>query len=325
MLHRAAIAVVLVCLAAPLRAGEPEERTPASATAVATPDKVRLGDSFTLTIEIHDASDVRYELPAELSLGKEFEIVKVTPSRATHGAETVTRFDVQVTMFDLGEKSLGDVVLSANGPGGASRLTVHAPKVTCVGDMKEDEQGDLSEILPPVDVMVPRYTLLWIVGATILATLAVLLLWRWLKGRPRRVKPVFVAPRAPAHERALAALEALQREDLPGQSRHKEFHFRLSEILRDYLGERFGFLALDMTTEELLATLERTSTPGLQYARFEAWCREGDLVKYARLPATGISCKQAIEDAFGFVHSTLPRASGPAARPSPAAQTGASP
>lgn len=292
----------------PAEASGPQEAQPRSVSAVATPDKVRLGEAFELTIEIRDVPEVRYELPAGLSLGGPFEIVKATPSRATKDGVTTTRFVLQAVLFELGEQTASDVVLDAVGPAGNLKLTVLGPKVTGVGVLKEDDESGLHEILPPVEALVPRYTALWIIGATLLATLAALLLWRWLKGRPKRVAVAPPPPRRPAHERALEALAALQREDLPAQSRPKEFHFRLSEILRDYLGERFGFQALDMTTEELLATLQRTSTPGLTYAAFEAWCRDGDLVKFAKLQPTPAACKQSIEDAFGFVRATMPRA-----------------
>jgi hypothetical protein len=226
-----------------------------------------------------------------------------------------TRFVVEALVFDLGEKTVADLQLAATSPRGAGVLTVPGPKVTGTGDLKEDEEASLLDILPPVEVLVPKYTVLWVAGGALLATLLVLALVRWLKNRPRKVKLVPVVPRAPAHERALQALQELQQADLPAQDRAKEFHFRLSEILRDYLGERFGFQALDMTTEELLTVLKRTSTPGLDYPRFEAFCREGDLVKYAKLPATGAGCKAAIEAGFEFVRATVP----PAARPGGAA------
>ncbi|MGC4116688.1 MAG: hypothetical protein QM765_19405 [Myxococcales bacterium] len=291
------------------------QAAPRSVSATATPDKVRLGETFTLQIEIRDSNDVRYELPPDLSLGKEFDVVKITPSRTTKDDVTTTRFELLVTLFDLDEKTVGDLVLHAVGPKGPMTLTIPGPKVTGLGDLKEDEQAGMHDILPPVEVPVADYTVLWVVAATLLATLAALFLWQWIKNRPKKTFLVPQAPRLPAHERALQALSTLQQEDLPAHGRPKEFHFRLSEILRDYLGDRFGFLALDMTTEELLAKLQRTQTPGLDYRRFEQWCREGDIVKFARFEPSPASCKQAIEDGFGFVRATMPVSQQQPARP----------
>ena len=62
--------------------------------------------------------------------------------------------------------------------------------------------------------------------------------------------PVMEPPK-PAHQRALMSLDALSEAQLPAQGRWREYYFRLSEILRKYLGERFDFDALECTTEEL--------------------------------------------------------------------------
>jgi hypothetical protein len=289
------------------------EATPHSFSAAAVPDKVKLGEQLLLTVEVRDQKSERYELTKDFGLGADFDLVKVDASRRDEGEETVTRFEIRAALFDLGEKKLPDIVLQVNGPSGARRLTVPGPTVTGVGVLDDnDAQAGLMDILPPVEVKVPHYGWLWALAGGLLAAALALLLWRWLKNRPRRIATAPPAPALPAHVRALQALESLQREDLPSQGRGKELFFRLSEILRGYLGERFGFDAIDMTTEELLGALTRMRTPGLDYARFEALCREGDLIRFAKTPATATDCKVALESAFALVHATAPHAVGKA-------------
>ncbi|MGI5865401.1 MAG: hypothetical protein ACOX6T_25555 [Myxococcales bacterium] len=294
------------------------EAKPRSFSALAAPDKVKLGETFVLTIEVRDLKTERYELPKDFTLGKEYDLVDVAVSRESKGDETLTRFSITAALFDLGEKRIPDLVLEATGPSGQKRLTVPGPPVVGVGLLGEDEQAEMLDILPPVEVNVSDYTALYVLAGTLAAATLLLLLVRWLKNRPKKpARAPAPPPPLPAHLRALRALEQLQREELPQQGRSKEFHFRLSEILRCYLGERFGFDGLDMTTEELLAALRRLPTPGLDFARFEALCREGDLVKYAKAPATPSECKVVIESAFGFVHATTPQNPGkPGAGPS---------
>lgn len=310
-----ALAVSLFSLASALAApaspedstaGEIAEATPRSVNAAAFPDKLRLGEEFTLTVTIRDEKDVRYELPSDLSLGKEFDVVRTSASRTEKDGEVETRFEIHALLFDLGERSLADLTLRAAAPGGERRLVVPLPKVTGAGDLQADSKAEMHDIMPPVPLRVPRYTALYAVAGVVGAGLLALLLARWLRNRQRRVRAAPAPPPLPPHVRALKALEDLQREDLPSQSRQKEFFFRLSEILRDYLGERFGVAALDMTTEELLAALARVPTPGLDFPRFEAFCRNGDLVRFARAGATAIACKASVEEAFAFVRATTP-------------------
>jgi len=290
---------------APEAESPPPEAKPEAFSAAVVPDQVKLGEPFTLTIEVRDGKDQRYELPRELSLGPDVDLVRIVPSRERDGNLTVTRFEIVGALFSLEEKKLPDIVLEVSGPGGIRKLTVPGPTVTGAPALAEEDEG-YADILPPVEVLVPRYTLLYVLAGAIAAGFLAWGLYRLAKRWPRHIRAAPVVPILPVHLRALQALEALQREDLPGQGRGQEFHFRLSEILRAYLGERFGFLALDMTSEELLATLARLPTPGFDYARFEALCREADLVKFARAPATPTHCKVAIEAAFGFVHATTP-------------------
>ena len=50
-------------------------------------------------------------------------------------------------------------------------------------------------------------------------------------------------------------LDALAKENLPGKGEFKLYYFRLSEIVRGYLGELYKIEALESTTPELLAAL----------------------------------------------------------------------
>ncbi len=325
----AATAALLLAAAAPVRdqpadalQGVPDapqaqgRAEPKSFTATVSPEKVRLGEQFLYTIEIRHRASERYELPPGLSLGKDVDVIKVDAAREGTGDDRVTRFTLAASLFALGEQTLADLELPVTTPQGQLKLTVPGAKLAAEGDIKEEEKAELYDIQAPVEVSVPRYERL-LIALGILGAMAVgFFLWRWYRNRPVPLPTELVAPPVPLFPRTLAALEALQREDLPGQGRVKEFHFRLSEIVRGYLGERFGFFAIDQTTEELLGALSRISTPGLDYARFEAFCREGDLVKYAKAEANQATCKAAIELAFQFVRSTEPPPEAPKPRPS---------
>ena len=130
----------------------------------------------------------------------------------------------------------------------------------------------------------------------------------------KREKPVFVAPAPPAipaHVRARRSLEALLSEDLPSRGKQREFYFRLSEVVRRYLGERFGFDGLDLTTEELLATLRTRPTPGLDFSGFKAFCEEADLAKFAKFQPDAAACKTSIDSALHLVQTTTPISAGP--------------
>lgn len=298
---------------------------PTSVRAEVSPSQVRLGDPFTLTIEVKDRPSERYELTRDFSLGPDVDVLDIQTSRApTDDGLEISRFTLRAALFALGEKTLPTLGLQATGPDGDKRLDIDGPSIFGVGVVAEEDEAGYADILPPVQVGIKSYLLLWI----LLGALAALGLFfggvrlvRHLRSRPRKAPPP--KPLDPLHVRALTALHGLREEDLPSQGREREMFFRLSEIERGYLGERYGFGALDMTTGELLAALGRLHTPGLEFARFERHCQEGDLVRFAKAPVPASECKRAIEEAIGLVQATTPPEAKAKSPGSPSTSTGA--
>jgi hypothetical protein len=102
----------------------------------------------------------------------------------------------------------------------------------------------------------------------------------------------------------LGALERLKSEELPNRGRYREFHFRLSEIFRGYLGERFKLDALECTTFELMHRLRAHDTPGLPLDSLRQHFEESDFIKYARAESTPAACASALQFAESVVRQT---------------------
>lgn len=106
---------------------------------------------------------------------------------------------------------------------------------------------------------------------------------RWLDGRVRDPGPP-VDPR-PAHVIALADLDALIAEpDLDV----KTYYSRLSEIIRAYLERRYGFAALEMTSNEIRSQIRVLGLTGDARVAIDRFADETDMVKFAAYrPASG--------------------------------------
>lgn len=277
---------------------------PESFTSEALPDHVELGKPFTCKVSItHPAGEV-YALAATPELG-DFDLVGHEKADAKGaGDKVVTTFTLTLEPWALGEKAVPDLTFEVQTPAGPTRMAVPGPFVTITGVLDPDGGADtpLRDISPPVEMPVRTYRVFaWIAGV-----LAAFALGRWLlerSRRPKAEKPI-VAVYVPPEQSARESLHALMAEDLPGQGRQREFHFRLSEITRRYLGLRFGFDALDLTTPELLSALRVRSTPGLDLRRFEAMCTESDLCKFARLQPEPSACKEQLQATLSLVEAT---------------------
>jgi hypothetical protein len=164
------------------------------------------------------------------------------------------------------------------------------------------------DIKPNADVPVRSYRLLWLVLG--LAGVAAFVLWlrRYLSRRRALLPP---PPPRPLPERTREALEALRAEGLLAKGLVREYHFRLSEIVRGYLGERFGFEALECTSGELLGQVERLDPPGVEAPSLHRFVDQCDVAKFARAEIPFAACDWALGYAFALVDATPPVSASP--------------
>ncbi len=146
--------------------------------------------------------------------------------------------------------------------------------------------------------------------ALLVGALLAFLIGRWLK-RPRPVPPP--PPPRPPWEVALEALHDLRHAGLTREGRFAEHFDRVSDIVRRYLGDRYGFDGLECTTREMLGEL-RGTTPRIPVLdECERFLRQADLVKFARLTPTEPECTAAVADAELIIERTVPAPAPPGA------------
>lgn len=146
------------------------------------------------------------------------------------------------------------------------------------------------------------------------------LLGRWLK-RPRPVPPP--PPPRPPWEVALESLHDLRHAGLTREGRFAEHFDRVSDVVRRYLGDRYGFDGLESTTREMLGELRRSTPRIVVLDEIERFLRQADLVKFARLTPTEPECSTALQEAQQIVERTVPPpmpAGAPAAPPAASAE-----
>ncbi len=270
-----------------------------------TPAVVKLGEPFVVEIVITHDKAQRYELPPPGDLGA-FEYVSQDRQRADGPDSSTTTFQVTLQGFELGKQRTPMLELELSDPNGVVKMPVSGTDVEIASSLPPDakDQGaDLYDVRQPEEVPVRTWRLLWALLAAVLTALIAFAVIRYLQ-RPKPVITTPARPPEPAHVRARAALDALAKQNLPAQGKVKEFYFRLSEIIRSYLGELYAFDALECTTPELLAALQTRTTPGLPMDALKTFADESDFVRYAKQDPGADACKTALEIGYRIVHST---------------------
>ena len=138
--------------------------------------------------------------------------------------------------------------------------------------------------------------------ALAVGALGALLVSRWLR-RPKKLPPP--PPPRPPWDIALEALHDIRHAGLTREGRFAEVFDRVSDVLRRYLGDRYGYDGLESTTREALWAL-RTTTPKIEdLPGIEGFMRDADLVKFARLTPSEGECLDLLARAESIVTRTM--------------------
>lgn len=178
----------------------------------------------------------------------------------------------------------GELILSSvglkNGEGKAFART-NPFKLNVISAIRPDDPKpqEPSPLRPPVSLVFPLWVYI-LFGIFSLAGLSYGI-YRLICWSRRNKKVIAVEPSAPQiteDEAALAALVEVERQDLIRHGNFKKYYFRISEILKVYIGRRFGFDAPESTSREILTVLRKQKVDELQ--RLELLFEKLDLVKF---------------------------------------------
>lgn len=270
------------------------------------PEKVRLGEPFVYRLDIRHPSTQRWELRTPRELGS-FELIEQSRTRQDAQGHATTTYLLKMAMFALGEHVVPSLTFDVLEPDGAAVATLDGPDIQGLSSLPKNAEQlgmKLEDIKPNEDVPVRSWRLLgWLAAVAALAAVVYLARRAWL-GRARPAPPPL--PPLPLPERTRRALDALEAEHLPERGMQREFHFQLSSIARGYLGERFGFDALECTSGELVRVVERRAFPGVEFAGLRRFVDQCDVARYARAEVPVPACAAVLAWARGMLAATTP-------------------
>ena len=272
---------------------------------------ILIGDQTTVRLEIRypDGSKVITDTYAD-TLTKGVEILLQSEFDTTHFEENriLLRKEFLITCFDSGiyvippfEVSLPDTAVDA----------IFRSKPLFLRVMRADIQpADSSEqffdIKLPYEARVGfRELMPYILGGLFIAGLATFLIL-FLKKR-KRDEPVVrkLKPSEPAHIAALRELDKLKSEKIWQQGKVKLYYSRLTEILRNYLEDRYGILAMEQTSSETLhSLLEIGFNDNNLYSKLKEVLYLADLAKFAKAKPLPNENETSLLSAYIFVNET---------------------
>jgi hypothetical protein len=276
----------------------------------ADPDVIHVGDALTLIVTAISRRGVPVNLPGTLDLGA-FSVLDRKEAEQDLGDGRVRHeFTLVISSYEPGEREIPPIEVTYLGKGGDVRTARTAPLPLKVASLIANEpEPALKEAAAPVTVLEENWVLVYVGAGLVAALLGALVTWVIVRRLRARVAARPGPPPRPAHEVALEKLDRLGQYGFLEDADNRPFYFSISEVIREYLGARFGFDSLELTTDELVAQLKRAAKTelGLYEGEITGWLSACDLVKFAKISPTAAEARGALETAIRIVTSTRPR------------------
>lgn len=138
-------------------------------------------------------------------------------------------------------------------------------------------------------------------------TLLLCMLAYYLHIRLKENKPIItkirIVKKILPHQRALTAIEKIKADHLQRSEDQKTYYTQLTDTLRLYINERFGFNAMEMTSTEIIARLQQAEDKKMIDELSELF-QTADLVKFAKYSTLINENDLNLVNAINFIDQT---------------------
>lgn len=147
-----------------------------------------------------------------------------------------------------------------------------------------------------------KYIILGILAAILAIVLLIYYIRKFRKKQPPPVIEKVI--KIPAHIIALEKLEKLQQEKLWQEGKLKPYYISLTDIIREYIENRFKIPAMEQTTEEILNGFRSVAIDAESKEKLRQVLILGDLVKFAKEQPIATENERSISNIYDFINGT---------------------
>ncbi len=287
------------------------------ATATLDSNTIKIGQQVKLKLSIQYKADngkhIKIQWPDIAdTLRKEVEVVgqskldTLIPDK-NNPVKFIQSKTLYITSFDSGYWAIPPIKFMVNDD---TTGIFTEPLLLHVGGMAVDTTIAIKDIKPPfdqpysfLDWLKDNMYVVWGTAIAILVTLLIIYLVR----RFKKVKPELImveAPKIPAHVIAYEKLEKLKNEKLWQEGKLKLHYSSLTDIVREYIENRFKIQAMEQTTDEILYGFRNVAIDEESKTKLKQVLILSDLVKFAKEQPTPTENELCLGNSYDFVNGT---------------------
>jgi len=221
---------------------------------------------------------------------------------------TITSFDSSLYYLPPMEVKVEDEIYKSNP---LALKVISMP----VDTLHPDQFFGTKDVMRPPFMWADWYGIIACAILWIPALFLLLYLIKRFKDNQPIIRKVKVEPQLPPHQQAMQEIERIKSEKVWQKGLQKEYYTQLTDTLRTYIEKRFGFKALEMTTDEIIDRLESVHDADA-IRELKMLLQMADLVKFAKFIPMMNENDANLMNAVNFINDTK-EAEDPNAKPEP--------
>ncbi|MEC7864052.1 MAG: hypothetical protein VX762_00485 [Bacteroidota bacterium] len=260
-------------------------------TAILDTNAMLIGEQINFTIT-NEVNTTEMWPTYDKFLVEKIEIIKASKIDTTNG---IISQEFIITSWDSGSYYIPPISFSANSKTKGLLLNIQTIML--------EEGAQLKDIKQPINEPIGWSDIWpWLLGILIIS-LIIYTLKRYAFTKKEALIKVQQKVIIPADIIALKQLTKLEKEKIWEEGNVKEYHSQLSEIIRRYMENQFKFIALELTTDEILKELQSILNAE-QLGSLRILLQRADLAKFAKSKPIDTENKESMVLAKQFVNST---------------------
>jgi hypothetical protein len=271
-------------------------------------NSVLIGKPVRLSIDFNSKEELNVIFPVIEDSLEKLELLNMSePDTVVANELRRIKRTYTITSFDSGSYDLGpySIVYSRDTEDEFNVVRTQPVKVT-FSTLPVDTSQAIKDIKPPIH---PGWSISEFYPYIIILVLiiAIIIIYFYSKRRKKSQSPWIIdKPKIPAHTEAFEALNILKEEQLWQNGKVKEYHIRITEILRRYIERRYEIMALEMITDDILEEFSHVNSDSQLLQKLKDVLTLGDLAKFAKFNPLPKENENSFEYTYDFVKQTIP-------------------
>lgn len=276
-------------------------------------DSVLIGDQFQLEVQIRKDMMEIVEFPSfdKGHLGDSSHIEILGESKIdtleTNGRNLLLRKAYTLTCFDEANYHLGRFPVLYVDKNVADTLWSNDSLRIVVTTLPVDTvKQKIYDVKAPIHTPVRfgEFSGYLATGVAVALLLAVIIYLIVKRLRKRPLLNGKKGPAEPPHVTAIKQLEKLHAQKLWQSGKHKQYYTCITDILREYLSNRYPIKAMELTSQEILERMAGESLTDKSMQRLRDVLITADFVKFAKYTPEGDQNETAYTESYYFIEET---------------------